>query len=217
MLPAHIGYIMDGNGRWAERRGLPRTAGYAEGAKAMQRVIEHTAELGVKAATVYAFSAENFARPDEEIRAITKVVAEWNDSYRGPYRMRYIGERERLGDRLLGSIEDVECRTAGNDGFTLVVALAYGGREDIVNAAKRAAARGEITTASLESELSTAGLPPLDLIVRSGGEKRLSGFMLYQSAYSELYFSDKLWPDFTAEDVDAAVADFAARRRKFGA
>lgn len=217
MLPAHIGYIMDGNGRWAERRGLPRTAGYTEGAKAMQRVIEHTAELGVKAATVYAFSAENFARPDEEIQAIAKVVAEWNDSYRGPYRMRYIGERERLGDRLLGSIEDVERRTAGNDGFTLVVALAYGGREDIVNAAKRAAARGEITTASFESELSTAGLPPLDLIVRSGGEKRLSGFMLYQSAYSELYFSDKLWPDFTAEDVDAAVADFAARRRKFGA
>lgn len=159
MLPAHIGYIMDGNGRWAERRGLPRTAGYAEGAKAMQRVIEHTAELGVKAATVYAFSAENFARPDEEIQAIAKVVAGWNDSYRGPYRVRYIGERERLGDRLLGSIEDVERRTAGNDGFTLVVALAYGGREDIVNAAKRAAPEAKSPLPRLKASFRPRGFP----------------------------------------------------------
>ena len=217
MIPAHVGYIMDGNGRWAERRGLPRSAGYAEGLKAMLRVLRRTEERGVRVATVYAFSSENFARPEEESSAIVDVVERWNRSYDGGWKVTYVGELSRFSESLRESVALVVGRTAENEGLRLNIALGYGGREDIVNAARRAAAKGEIDSASFENCLSSAGLPPLDLIVRSGGEKRLSGFMLYEAAYSELYFTDALWPDMTEKDVDDALGEFARRTRKFGA
>ena len=217
MIPAHVGYIMDGNGRWAERRGLPRSAGYAEGLKAMLRVLRRTEERGVRVATVYAFSSENFARPEEESSAIADVVERWNRFYDGGWKVTYMGELSRFSESLRESVALVVGRTAENEGLRLNIALGYGGREDIVNAARRAAAKGEIDSASFENCLSSAGLPPLDLIVRSGGEKRLSGFMLYEAAYSELYFTDALWPDMTEEDVDDALGEFARRTRKFGA
>ncbi len=217
MIPAHVGYIMDGNGRWAERRGLPRSAGYAEGLKAMLRVLRRTEERGVRVATVYAFSSENFARPEEESSAIADVVERWNRSYDGGWKVTYMGELSRFSERLRESVALVVGRTEENEGLRLNIALGYGGREDIVNAARRAAAKGEIDSASFENGLSSAGLPPLDLIVRSGGEKRLSGFMLYEAAYSELYFTDALWPDMTEKDVDDALGEFARRTRKFGA
>ena len=217
MIPAHVGYIMDGNGRWAERRGLPRSAGYAEGLKAMLRVLRRTEERGVRVATVYAFSSENFARPEEESSAIADVVERWNRSYDRGWKVTYMGELSRFSERLRDSVALVVGRTAENEGLRLNIALGYGGREDIVNAARRAAAKGEIDSASFENCLSSAGLPPLDLIVRSGGEKRLSGFMLYEAAYSELYFTDALWPDMTEKDVDDALGEFARRTRKFGA
>lgn len=217
MLPRHIGYIMDGNGRWARLRGLPREAGYAEGLRAMLRVLARTAEKGVPAVTVYAFSAENFARPESEEAAIFSVVRQWNDAYDGDMRVTYMGDRSRFPTPLADSIEAVERRTADRSGMRLNIAFGYGGREDIVRAAAAAATKGAVTMENFERELASVSLPPLDLIVRSGGEKRLSGFMLYEAAYSELYFTDKLWPDMTEEDVDAALCDFASRVRKFGA
>ena len=217
MIPRHVGYIMDGNGRWAERRGLPRSAGYAEGLKAMLKVLARTEERGVSAATVYAFSSENFARPSSETEAIMSVVEKWNEAYSGDWKVRYAGDLSRFPSRIADSVREIERRTAGNRGMTLCIALGYGGREDIVGAATRAAESGKVTKESFERALSTYGLPPLDLIVRSGGEKRLSGFMLYEAAYSELYFTDVLWPDMTESDVDAAMEEFAARTRKFGA
>ena len=217
MIPRHVGYIMDGNGRWAERRGLPRSAGYAEGLKAMLKVLARTEERGVSAATVYAFSSENFARPSSETEAIMSVVEKWNEAYSGDWKVRYIGDLSRFPSRIADSVREIERRTAGNRGMTLCIALGYGGRDDIVSAAAKAAADGAVTRESFERGLSTHGLPPLDLIVRSGGEKRLSGFMLYEAAYSELYFTDVLWPDMTESDVDAAMEEFAARTRKFGA
>ena len=217
MLPRHIGYIMDGNGRWAKRRGLPRSAGYAEGLKAMLRVLARTEERGVAAASVYAFSSENFARPSEEISAVLRTVASWNSSYDGCWKVTYMGERDLFPDNVVKSIREVEERTRDNTGLRLNIALGYGGRRDILLAAQKAAKKGVLTQSSLENELSSAGLPPLDAVVRSGGEKRLSGFMLYEAAYAELLFTDKLWPDMTAEDVDALLAEFASRTRKFGA
>lgn len=217
MIPRHVGYIMDGNGRWAERRGLPRSAGYAAGLKAMLRVLDRTEARGVAAVTVYAYSSENFARPADESAAIFDVVEKWNGSYSGDRKVRYIGDLSRFPAGLVKSVRGVELRTADNTGMTVCIALGYGGREDIVSAAAKAAADGAVTRESFERGLSTHGLPPLDLIVRSGGEKRLSGFMLYEAAYSELYFTDVLWPDMTESDVDAAMEEFAARTRKFGA
>lgn len=217
MVPRHIGIIMDGNGRWAQKRGLPRTEGYAEGLAALKRTLARAAERGVDTVTVYAFSTENFARPDQETASIVSVVRTFNRRYDGDMRITYMGDVYALGDDFADSVEDVENRTRENGGLHLNVAFAYGGRDDILNAAKRCCDKGAFTAEDFESNLSSAGLPPLDLVIRSGGEKRLSGFMLYEAAYSELYFTDKLWPDFDGNDLDAAIADFEGRERKFGA
>ena len=217
MVPRHVAYIMDGNGRWAARRGLPRSAGYKEGLKAMLRVLNATEAKGADTATVYAFSAENVARPAEERAEIMRVVKEWCDGFAGEWKVSFIGDLSLLPHDVAESAARLEERSASSRGLHLVIALGYGGREDIVRAANTAAKQGEITRESLESALSTHSLPPLDLIVRSGGEKRLSGFMLYEAAYSELVFLDKLWPDMTEDDVEEAFAEFARRTRKFGA
>lgn len=217
MIPRHIGIIMDGNGRWAERRGLPRKEGYAAGLAALRKVLERAAERGVKTVTVYAFSTENFARPEEEIRAIVKVADAFDRSYDGDMRVSYMGDIYAFGDEFAEGVESVEARTAGNPGLRLNIAFGYGGRADIVNAAKRAADKGDFTEEDFAANLSSAGLPPLDLVIRSGGEKRLSGFMLYEAAYAELWFTDALWPDFDGDALDEAIASFEGRERKFGA
>lgn len=216
MIPRHVGFIMDGNGRWATSRGLPRSAGYKAGQEAMERVAKRAAELGVEAVTVYAYSTENTARPEAETAAILSVVCNWNDNYRGDMRVTYMGNVDLLGERVAKSVRTVEERTAENTGMRFNIALGYGGREDIINAAKACCKAGDLSREGFESRLSSAHLPPLDLIVRSGGEKRLSGFMLYEAAYAELIFTDKLWPYFDESDVDSALSEFAARTRKFG-
>ena len=171
----------------------------------------------MQAVTVYAFSTENFARPDDETAAIVSVVRTFNRRYDGDMKVTYMGDVYAFGEDFADSVEDIEKRTENNGGLHLNIAFGYGGRDDIVNAAKRCYDKGEFTREDFEANLSGAGLPPLDLVIRSGGEKRLSGFMLYEAAYSELYFTDKLWPDFDGDDLDAAIADFEGRQRKFGA
>ena len=217
MIPRHIGIIMDGNGRWAERRGLPRKEGYAAGLAALRKVLGRAAERGVETVTVYAFSTENFARPEEEIRAIVRVADAFDRGYDGDMRVSYMGDIYAFGDEVAEGVESVEARTAGNPGLRLNIAFGYGGRADIVNAAKRAADKGDFTEEDFAANLSSAGLPPLDLVIRSGGEKRLSGFMLYEAAYAELWFTDALWPDFDGDALDEAIASFEGRERKFGA
>lgn len=217
MIPRHVGIIMDGNGRWAQKRGLPRTEGYKAGLAAMERVLKALSLAGVEAVTVYAFSTENAARPAEEISAIADVVVGWNNFYGGNMRVRYSGDIDSLGKRLSDSVCRVAERTARNNGMQLNILLNYGGRADILKAASVCAECGKISEEVFCGALASAGMPPLDLIVRSGGEKRLSGFMLYEAAYAELYFSEKLWPDFDADDVKDFLDDFSRRIRKFGA
>lgn len=217
MLPKHIAFIMDGNGRWAEARGLPRTEGYKHGLEALMRVIGRLDERGVQAVSVYAFSTENLAkRPKAETDAVLEQVVKFNNTYFGPLRVLYMGDVDALDDEVYDSVENVERRTAKNGGATLNIALNYGGQADILHAAKLAADKGMFTDEAFEASLSSAGLPKPDMIVRTGGEKRLSNFMLYEAAYAELLFLDKLWPDMTAEDADFVLEEFAKRVRKFG-
>lgn len=212
----HIGFIMDGNGRWATSRGLRRSEGYKSGLEALVRVLVRCSERGIEAVTVFAYSTENVLRPEEESRAIFDIVKKFNANYAGDFRIRYIGDIDSLDEELVNSIDDVERRTEANDGMKLTIALMYGGRADILHAAKLCYDKGEFTDEAFENNLSTSFLPPLDLIVRTGGEKRLSNFLLYEAAYAELIFLDKMWGDMTAEDVDAIIAEFEGRNRKFG-
>ena len=212
----HIGFIMDGNGRWATARGLSRTEGYANGLIALRRVAKRCEERGVKAVSVYAFSTENINRPSEEIEAIFKVVEKFNRTYDGKFRICYMGDFSTLPDKLAESIELVEQNTENNEGMILNIAFNYGGRADILHAAKIAYDHGEFLDDTFEKRLGSARLPELDMIVRTGGEKRLSNFMLYEAAYAELFFLDKLWPDMDENDVDDLLEQFEKRTRKFG-
>lgn len=216
MTPEHIGFIMDGNGRWATEHGMPRPQGYAQGVVALYNVAKRCEERGVKAITVYALSTENLQRPADELRAIFKAVEKFNFSYDGNFVITYMGDISQLPDSLAESICFVEEKTCSNDGMLLNIALNYGGRSDIVRAAKLAYDHGEFVDGAFEKYLSSAHLPQLDLIVRTGGQMRLSNFMLYECAYSELMFVDKLWPDMDENDVDDAIAEFERRQRKFG-
>lgn len=212
----HIGFIMDGNGRWATAKHLPRSEGYSEGLKALKRVAAECAKRGVEVVSVYAFSTENIARPEEEKSAIFKVVKAFNAEYYGSFKIRYMGNIDDLPDDIVASVTQIEERTSDNEGMTLNIALNYGARADMLNACKRAFDNGDFTDDAIEKRLSSAGLLPLDLIVRTGGEKRLSNFMLFEAAYSELIFLDKLWPDMTEQDVDDIFEEFNKRTRKFG-
>lgn len=216
MIPKHIGFIMDGNGRWAQMRSLPRAEGYAHGLVALYKVAKRCSERGVEAVSVYAFSTENNQRPTEEIEAIAKVVQKFNLTYDGDYKISYMGDISSLPDKLADSIEAVEQNTADNEGMWLNIAFNYGGRADIIHAAKVAYDHGEFIEDTFESHLSSAHLPQLDAVVRTGGEKRLSNFMMYESAYAELIFLDKLWPDMDESDVDMIIDEFESRNRKFG-
>ena len=220
---------MDGNGRWAERRGLPRTAGHRAGLGPVRACIEQAARLGVSVLTLFAFSSENWQRPVTEVGVLMQLFLEalereLDELAERNVRLRFIGRREQLGLPLVERIAAAEDRTRGNDGLTVVVAVAYGGRWDIVEAARRLARACRdgklepeaIDEARFAAELSLEGLPEPDLFIRTGGEQRLSNFLLWNLAYTELWFADKLWPEFEAADFEAALAAFGERERRFG-
>jgi undecaprenyl diphosphate synthase len=225
-IPRHVAVIMDGNGRWAAARGLPRAAGHREGTKAVRRIIEAAIAEGVGYLTLFAFSSENWRRPAEEVNDLTFLLkhylrAELKELHGQGVRLRVIGERERFGPHLAAELAAAEGKTAANTKLTLVMALSYGGRADIVAAARRAMQAGVAPEALTEevfaSFLSTAGIPDPDLLIRTSGEERISNFLLWQLAYAELVFTPVLWPDFGAEDFAAALRKYAKRERRFGA
>jgi undecaprenyl diphosphate synthase len=220
-LPRHVAVIMDGNGRWAEARGLPRVAGHREGAEAVRAVVRTARRIGVPALTLYAFSMQNWARPAEEVAALMHLLAQFLESERGEMRenavrLNAIGDLARLPPEVRAQLAAVMAETRANGGMILTLALSYGAREELVHAARAAAARGPIDEASLEAHLWTRGLPELDLVVRTSGERRISNFLLWQAAYAELYFTEVLFPDFRDEAFLVALADFQGRQRRFG-
>ena len=228
-LPRHIAIIMDGNGRWARANGKPRHAGHRAGVKATRQIVETAAERGIKALTLFAFSSENWKRPAEEVSSLMSLFLEVLQREvdvldKNDIRVRFIGAREQLSERLQKKLLAAEERTAGNRRMELVLAVAYGGRWDIVNASRKLAERvaaGELSPAEIDednfaAELSLYGLEAPDLLIRTGGERRVSNFLLWDMAYSELYFTDCLWPDFGAADLEAAIDFFIGRERRFG-
>ncbi len=228
-IPTHIAIIMDGNGRWAQARGLSRTEGHRAGVRALRRVVQACGELGVRYLTVYAFSTENWRRPVSEVSALMRLFVEAMESYlpelvERNVRIRYIGDLTRLTRPAQLAMQKAVAETAGNTGLTLTVALNYGGRAEIARAFRRLfddLESGKITLAEVDDNtvsnyLDTAGIPDPDLVIRPAGEKRLSNFLLWQVAYSEFWFTDKYWPDFDRDDIAAAIADFGRRQRRFG-
>jgi undecaprenyl diphosphate synthase len=213
---------MDGNGRWASKRFLPRIAGHRQGVEVLKRMVRACAVRGVSVLTVFAFSSENWKRPVDEVSALMDILVvalsrELNQLKKEGVQLRFIGSRDGLSERVQQSLKDAELETAENHTLTLNVCFNYGGRWDIVNAAQQVSAAGEaITEESLARKLSTFVTGDPDLIVRTGGEMRLSNFVLWQSAYSELFFSEVLWPDFDETTLDAAIQAYASRERRFG-
>ena len=217
----HVAIIMDGNGRWAKKRHLPRVVGHERGVEAVRRLVRAAREMGLEALTLYAFSTENWRRPEDEVSALMGllkryILADLEEFVANNVRLRIIGDYKALSAELVALLEDALAKTAANDGTTLVVALNYGSQDEIARAATRAAAKGAITPASIEAELDTADLPPLDLLIRTSGEVRLSNFLLWQAAYAEMIFTDVLWPDYTPAHLEAALAEFAKRERRYG-
>jgi undecaprenyl diphosphate synthase len=230
LIPRHVAVIMDGNGRWAAARGLPRVAGHREGVKAVRRCVEAAIEQGVAWLTLFAFSSENWRRPQSEVADLTGLLRHYLRSEvkalaEAGVKLSVIGERERFGAALGADLAHAEAHTASNTKLHLTMALSYGSRSEIIMAAQRvaaAAAAGKLDPAQLDETgftqfLATDGMPDPDLVIRTSGEQRLSNFLLWQAAYAELMFLDVLWPDFSAADFAAALADYARRERRFGA
>jgi len=228
-LPNHIAIIMDGNGRWAKKRGMPRSAGHKAGAKTLEKITRYAGNLGIRNLTVYAFSTENWKRPQQEVDALMELLGEYLDNYKkligdDNIRIRIIGTKVGLSDEILDKINVVESATAKNDGLTLYIALNYGGREELVNSVKKIAKKicdgelivDEIDEGVVSDNLYTTGCPEPDLLIRVSGERRLSNFLMWQSAYSELWFDDVNWPDFSTKDLNRAIADYQKRNRRFG-
>lgn len=228
-LPQHVAVIMDGNGRWAKSKGLPRTAGHKKGADALKRTLDNCKEIGIKYLTIYAFSSENWKRPSDEISDLMQLLQhylhkELETLHENNIRLRFIGDLSRLESKICEQLEYAKKLTQNNKDFHLTIALSYGSRQEIVLATKKLAQQvesGKITPEQITEELfsknlDTAGLPDPDLLIRTGGEKRLSNFLLWQSAYTEFYFSDTLWPDFDKNDLISALNDFAKRERRYG-
>ena len=228
-IPRHVAIIMDGNGRWAERRGLPRVAGHRAGAEAVRRTLRAAGEMGVEVLTLYAFSSENWRRPQEEISDLKGLLGyylerELDSLAKEGVRLQLIGDHSAFGPDLMARLDRAVERLAGNSRLTLVVALNYGSRAEVAAAAQalaRRAASGEIAIdeineQSLAAELQTRDLPELDLLIRTSGEVRLSNFLLWQAAYAELVFTPTLWPDFGEAELAEAIAQYAARERRFG-
>jgi undecaprenyl diphosphate synthase len=224
-MPKHVAIIMDGNGRWALRNGLPRVAGHKRGVDTVRRVTEQCRQYGIQVLTLYAFSDENWGRPKEEVGFLmdllgTFLKAEIATMKANGIRFRTIGRIERLPASIQAWIQRALSETEKNTGMVLNVALSYGGRGEILEAIKRMRSAdttaADITEETFSSFLDTAGLPDLDLIIRTSGEKRISNFLLWQAAYAELYFTDTLWPDFEERDLLAALLDYQGRQRRFG-
>ncbi len=223
-LPRHVGIIMDGNGRWARERGRPRSEGHLEGLTAAKRVTAAAADLGIRWLTLYTFSTENWTRAQEEVSYLMFLIRshlrnELDFYRRNRIRILHAGDPGRLPPDVVREIRSAMADTAGFDGLTVVLAINYGGRDEIVRAVRRAAAAADvaaITEESLRAHLDLPGVPDPDLIIRTGAELRQSNFLLWQAAYAELYFSPRLWPDWDRPDLEAALEDYARRSRRFG-
>jgi undecaprenyl diphosphate synthase len=228
-LPRHVAIIMDGNGRWAEQRRLPRLAGHREGAESVRDVVRAARQIGLEAITLYAFSSQNWARPVEEVAGLMELLRDYLLTERAEImendiRLRAIGDIDKLPPLVREPLDALMAESALNRGMVLTLALSYGGRESIAAAARAAAvlvAAGELDAASLDAErfgrlLPTSQLPPLDLVIRTSGELRISNFLLWEAAYAELFFSSALWPDFRRADLYAALEAYAARERRYG-
>jgi len=221
-VPRHIAIVMDGNGRWAKRRFLPRVAGHRQGVESLRRCVKACADRGVAVLTVFAFSSENWNRPADEVSGLMDLLAlalarEVPSLNADGVRIHFVGERQGLSERVCTSLAQAEALTAGNTRLVLNVCFNYGGRWDIAQAAAQLTARGEpITETGLDRAMALSHVPDPDLLIRTGGEQRISNFLLWQAAYSELYFSDKLWPEFDEAALDEAIAAFRQRERRFG-
>lgn len=228
-VPRHVAIIMDGNGRWAKRRHLPRAAGHKAGVDAVRTVTRAARAMGIEALTLYAFSSENWRRPQEEVSDLMGLLRlfirnDLAELVRENVRLRVIGDYRRFSDDIVALVDDAIARTAANSGPLLVIALNYGSQAELAGAARRLAERAAsgaiaadaIDAAAIEAELETADLPPLDLLIRTSGEHRLSNFLLWQAAYAELLFVDTLWPDFDGAALADAVAAFGQRQRRYG-
>lgn len=227
-VPVHVGVIMDGNGRWAKKRGLPRKFGHREGAKNFRTITRHAKEIGVQYITFYAFSTENWKRPQDEVDSIMdlfeKYLDEVNDFVEENIRVRFIGDRTRLSETLQRKMAKVEEDSKDFDSMTLILAINYGGRDEICHSVKKIAQMvkdgslepDDITQDIIQQNLYTEEIPSLDLVIRPSGEQRLSNFMIWQAAYAEFYYTNILWPDFKNDDFDKAVIAFSERNRRFG-
>ena len=228
-LPRHVAIIMDGNGRWAKARHLPRIAGHRKGIEAVRRAVEAAPDLGIEVLTLYAFSSENWRRPVDEVNDLMGLLrhylrTEIVELHANNIRVRFIGEYRTMRPDLVGLLDHAETLTAGNGRMTLVIALNYGAQDEIVRATRRLACAvrdGSLEAAAIDADLLTANLdtgdlPPPDLVIRTSGERRLSNFLLWQAAYAELVFTEQLWPDFDARSLACAVAEFGERERRYG-
>lgn len=221
-IPHHIAIVMDGNGRWATRRYLPRVAGHRQGVESLRRCVRACSDRGVRVLTVFAFSSENWNRPPEEVSGLMELLAmalgrEVPQLKHDGVRIHIVGDRSALSEKMRLGLTQAEATTAQNTRLILNVCFNYGGRWDIAQAAAKLAAQGEaITEASLDRAMALSHVPDPDLLIRTGGERRISNFLLWQAAYSELYFSDRLWPDFDEIALDEAIADYGRRERRFG-
>jgi undecaprenyl diphosphate synthase len=217
----HVAIIMDGNGRWAKKRHLPRALGHKKGVETVRDIVRAAGDFGLEALSLYAFSSENWKRPEDEISDLmgllkSFIISDIDEFAANDVRLKIIGNYRALAPDIVELIDDALARTAGNRRTTLAVALNYGARDELVRAAQAAAADGAISAETIEAHLDTADLPPLDLLIRTSGEQRLSNFMLWQAAYAELWFTDTLWPDFTKEEFGQALTEFGTRERRYG-
>jgi len=220
-MPRHVAIIMDGNGRWAKKRMLPRAMGHKRGVETVRNIVRAAGELGLETLSLYAFSSENWKRPEDEISDLMGIMRDFIKSDLDEFaandvRLKIIGNYKALAPDIVDMLEESIARTSQNSRTTLAVALNYGSQDEMARAARAAAAQGEINAAGIEANLDTAGLPPLDLLIRTSGEQRLSNFMLWQAAYAELWFTETLWPDFSKDELAAALNEFARRERRYG-
>ena len=228
-IPEHIAIIMDGNGRWAKKRNLPRNMGHRQGGKTVESICEEAYRLGIKYVTVYAFSTENWSRPEDEVSALMNLLRNYmkdcvKQAEKNKMRVKVIGDISRLDVDLQESIRVLEKESENNTGLRFQIALNYGGRDEVLRAVKKAAAKlvaegksvEDMTMEDIGASLDTAEIPDPDLIIRTSGEQRLSNFLMWQSAYSEFYFTDVLWPDFMPEHLEQAIEEYCRRNRRFG-
>jgi len=228
-IPVHVAIIMDGNGRWARKRGLPRTVGHTQGARTVEQILEDADHMGIRYLTVYAFSTENWSRPDSEVKALMNLLRTYMKTSlakcaRNNVKIRVIGDKSGLDRDLQISIANLEKETETNTGISFQIAINYGSRDEIVRAVRSAAERvrsgeldpSDITEELISDSLDTYGIPDPDLLIRTGGEQRISNFLLWQTAYAELYFSEVAWPDFSKAELEKAVDAFNHRERRYG-